>query len=577
MTRLRKLLKGKMRRPRMVLGRTPIPLEETVSDGDGAGGKNESGRTPIPDTLDGVEEYLRSKLGNESPDVVLRRLVIWTSPELEALLFYIEGLTSRDVINMMALRSVMLAERTPALDAGVLDRDNIATIVSTHLMPSGQIAVVGSMELVMEHVLSGEGALFVEGSRECVLFEAKGWEHRGIEEPSTEKVVRGPREGFAELLRANTALIRRRLRTPDLRLDATVVGERSKTDIVVAYVEHLTNPDLVEMVKERIDAISVDILTDSGVLEELIEDHTYSPFPQVQYTERPDRFVAALSEGLVGILVDGSPMALMIPANLASFFQSPEDYYERFPFGGPLRTLRYLAGVIALIFPALYVAVATFHQEMIPTKLALAIAGSHVPVPFPSLVEALLMEVALELIREAAIRMPDPISQSLGFVGALLLGDAAVSAGLASPIMVIVVAVTGLSSLIIPHYPTGLAIRLLRFPLLFLSASLGLFGLIAGLIAIALHLGGLTSFGVPYLEPMMNPRELVRDVMWRSPEYLFQRRPEYPSPQDPIRQKAFMRTWIPQVAEKARRAGQAPSDSLDDEAGGEQTGQDEQD
>jgi hypothetical protein len=394
----------------MVLGRTPVPLEESVSDGDGAQDKNGSGSTPIPDTLDGVEEYLRNKIGHKSPDVILRRLVIWTSPELEALLFYIEGLTSRDVVNMMALRSVMLAERTPALDAGRLDRENIATVVSTHLMPSGQIAVASSMEMAMERVLSGEGALFVEGSRECVLFEAKGWEHRGIEEPATEKVVRGPREGFGELLRANTALIRRRLKTPDLRLDATVVGVRSKTDIVVAYVEHLTNPDLVQMVKKRIDAISVDILTDSGVLEELIEDHTYSPFPQVQYTERPDRFAAALSEGLVGILVDGSPMALMVPANLASFFQSSEDYYERFPFGGPLRALRYLAGVIALIFPALYVAVATFHQEMIPTKLALAIAGSHVPVPFPSLVEALLMEVALELIREAAIRMPDPRS-----------------------------------------------------------------------------------------------------------------------------------------------------------------------
>jgi len=563
LTRLRRLLKGEARRPRMVLGKTPVSLDEKKSGGGEGPDQHEANETPIPDSLDGIEKFLRERLGNESPDVILRRLVIWTSPELDALLFYIEGLTSRDVINMMALRSVMLAERTTALDAGALDRENIATVISTHLVPSGQITVVRSMELAMEHVLTGEGALFVEGSPECVLFEAKGWEHRGIEEPATEKVVRGPREGFAELLRANTALIRRRLRTPDLRLDATIVGVRSKTDVVVAYVEGLTDPDLVDTVKERIDAICVDIMTDSGVLEELIEDHTYSPFPQVQYTERPDRFVAALSEGLVGILVDGSPMALMIPANLSSFFQSPEDYYERFPFGGPLRTLRYIAGVIALIFPALYVAVATFHQEMIPTKLALAIAGSHVPVPFPSLVEALLMEVALELIREAAIRMPDPISQSLGFVGALLLGDAAVSAGLVSPIMVIVVAVTGLSSLIIPHYPTGLAIRLLRFPLLFLSASLGLFGLIAGLIAIALHLGGLTSFGVPYLEPMMKPKELVRDVIWRSPEYTFQRRPEYPSPQDQIRQKAFMRTWIPEVAEKARQDGEALADSRD--------------
>ena len=561
---LRRLARGGMRRPRMMLGRPLLPLEEvadeigTTAPGDadskppGNAGAAPPG-SPIPDTLDGVERRLRDLLGDGSPDVIMRRLVIWTEPEIEGVLFYIEGLASRDVVNLVALRSVMLAERVPALDASALGRDNIASVLMTHVVPSGQIAVLPCIDKVVEHVLTGEAALFIEGARECVVFEAKGWEHRGIEEPHTEKVVRGPREGFSELLRANTALVRRRLRTPDLRMDSMKVGRRSKTDLVIAYVEGLTNPRLVAAVRERVDHIDTDILPDSGFVEEFIEDYPYSPFPQMQYTERPDRFCAGLSEGLVGLIVDGSPMALLAPGNLASFFQSPEDYYERFPYGGPLRALRYVAGVIALTFPALYVAISLFHQEMLPTRLALAIAGSHMPVPFPVLVEAILMEVALELIREASVRLPDPVGQTMGFVGALLLGDAAVSAGLVSPIMVIVVAVTGLASFTIPHYPTGLAVRLLRFPLLLLSAWLGLFGLMAGVMAIALHLGALTSFGVPYLEPLMKPRPSLRDVVWRSPVFTFNKRPEYAEPLDQVRQKKFIRTWAPGVAEMARK------------------------
>ncbi len=562
---LRRLVRGEPRRPRMILGRPPLPLEE-VADQIGTVAADEGDckvpppDSPIPDTLDGVQRWLRNSLGDGSPDVVIRRLVIWTDPEIDGLLLYIEGLASRDVVNLVALRSVMLAQRVPEIDAAALSRDNIASVFMTHVVPSGQISVSSCMDRIVERVLTGEAALFIEGARQCVIFEAKGWEHRGIEEPSTEKVVRGPREGFSELLRANTALVRRRLRTPDLRLESMKVGRRSKTDLVLAYIDGLANPRLVDAVRERIDHIDTDILPDSGFVEEFIEDYPYSPFPQIQYTERPDRFSAGLSEGLVGIIVDGSPMALLAPGNLASFFQSPEDYYERFPYGGPLRALRYAAGIIALIFPALYVAVSLFHQEMLPTKLALAIASSHMPVPFPALVEALLMEVALELIRESSIRLPDPVGQTMGFVGALLLGDAAVSAGLVSPIMVIVVAVTGLASFTIPHYPTGLAIRLLRFPLLFLSAWLGLFGLMAGLMAIALHLGALTSFGVPYLEPLMKPRATLRDVIWRSPVFAFNKRPEYAQPLDLVRQKKFIRTWAPGTAEKAHRESQRGGD-----------------
>jgi hypothetical protein len=525
---------------------------------------------PIPKSLDRVEQELRRELGNESADIIIRRLVIGTEPELDAILFYVEGLTDRNTINLMALRSVMLSGRGPRLRPEDMTEENVARVLMTHLLPSGQATLYDTLDSVISRVLAGETALFIEGSPKCIVFETKGWEHRNVGEPNAERVIRGPREGFTELLRADTALVRRRIKSPNLRLDSMEVGERSKTDIVVGYIEGLTNPELVREVKKRIEAIKTDILPDSGFLEQFIEDYPYSPFPQVQYTERPDRFAAGLSEGLVGILVDGSPLALMVPANMASFFQSPEDYYERAPFGGPLRLLRYVSGVLALLLPAVYAAVTTFHQEMLPTGLALTIAGTHMPVPFPAYVEALLMEVSLELIREAGVRLPDPVGQTMGFVGALLLGDAAVSAGLVSPIMVIVVAITGLASFAIPHYPTGLALRLLRFPLLLLGAGLGLYGVMAGVLAISLHLGSLTSFGVPYLEPLMKPRETVRDVIWRSPVFMFQRRPSYARPLDMIRQKAFIRTWSPGVAKRAQEAEEGNSEGTagDTPAGG---------
>lgn len=521
----------------------------------GRGGPGGSGRSPsqdetplrrIPLALDDVEAELKADFGDSNSDVVMRRVDLWTAPEVHGLLFYIEGLVDRATINSVGLKPLMHGERCPAVDPIPARGDVLADILISHLVPSGQISAVDDFNKVIEKVLTGEAAIFIEGCPKAVVFEAKGWEHRGVDEPSTEKTLRGPREGFTEVLRVNTALVRRRLKTPHLRFDGTTVGVRSKTDMVVVYIKGITDPELVEQVKQRIACINVDIVGDSGIIEEFIEDRPDSPFPQLQYTERPDRFCAGLSEGLVGVLVDSSPFALMAPANLASFFQSAEDYYDRYPFAGPLRALRYVAGALALVFPALYVGVATYHQEMLPTSLALAIAGSHLPVPFPTLVEALLMELALELIRESAVRMPDPVGQTMGFVGALLLGDAAVAAGLVSPIMVIVVAVTGLASFTIPHYSVGLAVRLLRFGLLLLAAGMGLFGLAAGVVVIVLHLSALTSLGVPYLQPMLHSQDIFKDILWRSPMFTHRHRPSFARPVDRIRQGRSSREWASQ-------------------------------
>ncbi len=510
---------------------------EETSRGSGLGERE------IPARIDSIEAEIKSLFGERNSDVIMRRVDLWTCPEVHGLLFYIEGLTDRATINAFGLEALMHGERGPVTSPLPRDPKLLVELIISHLLPAGQVSAVDDLNKVVEKVLTGEAALFIQDTRQAILFEAKGWEHRTVGEPSTEKTLRGPRESFTEVLRTNTALVRRRLKTPDLRFDGTRVGVRSKTDVVVVYIEGITDPQLVEEVKMRIASIDTDIAGDSGIIEEFIEDSPASPFPQMQYTERPDRFCAGISEGLVGIIVDTSPFALMAPANLPTFFQSAEDFYDRFPFAGTLRSLRYVAGLLALTFPAFYVAIATHHQEMLPTSLALAIAGSHLSVPFPTIVEALLMELALELIRESAVRMPDPVGQTMGFVGALLLGDAAVSAGLVSPIMVIVVAVTGLASFSIPHYSVSLAVRLLRFPLLLLASWTGLFGLTAGLVAIVLHLSGLTSLGVPYLQPLLHTGDLFKDVLWRAPVFKHRLRPGFPRPQDRVRQGSSNRQW----------------------------------
>lgn len=507
----------------------------------GCGGK--VGATRIDPDLDVNIGRLKSIIGDGTKDIILRKFKIGTDPELDACLFYVEGLANREAQNFAVLQtSMILARHTPTLRVR-LTSEGAASLLLESLFPINYGAPVTTLEELIDHVMTGETGILVDGATAAVVVETKGWEHRTVAEPSTERVIRGPREGFTETLRVNTALIRRRIRDPKLRIDMLRLGEVSKTDVGIAYMEGIINPRLVEEIKRRIENAKIDIVPDSGVIEEVLEDDPWSPFPQVHYSERPDTVVSALAEGRAVILVDGTPMALVVPSTLPAFFQSPEDYYERSMYGTLLRTLRLVAAAVSALIPALYIAITTFHQEMIPTSLAIAIAASREPVPFPAFVEALIMELALELVREAGIRLPGAVGQTVGIVGALLLGEAAVSAKIISPIMVIVVAVTALSSFSVAHYPMGLALRMLRFALMILGATLGLYGVTAGVVAIVLHLSALTSLGVPYTEPLFRPKQVVRDVVMRLPWWLFNARPGFLRPRDRYREEPIMRSW----------------------------------
>jgi hypothetical protein len=355
------------------------------------------------------------------------------------------------------------------------------------------------MEDVVRFITNAGIVLFVEGRSEAYGIALPGYETRPVEEPKLEVNVRGPREGFTEELHKNLGMVYRRLKTPDLKSVPFQIGQQSQTKVTVLYLENRVDESVLAEVKTRLQTVRLNVLIDSAQLEELIQDSTYSPFSQMMNTERPDRVVTALSRGKTAILIDGTPNALIAPSSFTDFLHPSEDLYERFYFANFLRMLRVVTLFISLFGPSLYIALTTFHLEMIPTPLMLAFLSTKAGIPFPTFIEALIMEIAFEVLREASLRLPRVLGQSVSIVGALIIGETAVDAGIVSRPMVIVVAMTGIASFTIPHFSTAISLRMLRFPLMFIAASTGVFGLALGMFTIMLHLCSLKSFGKHYI------------------------------------------------------------------------------
>jgi len=410
-----------------------------------------------------------------------------------------------------------------------------------------QIKETEKLQEAVDANLAGDSILLVDGHATAVINGSRGWESRAIEESQTQGVVRGPRESFVETLRTNTSLLRRKIKSKDLKIESLTLGEVTRTDIAVAYIKGMVNEGLVTEVKHRLSRIKIDGILESGYIEELIRDNPMSVFPTVGHTDRPDRVAANLLEGRVAIFVDGTPMVLTVPYFFVEAIQTPEDYYEQAIFTSFVRMLRIGSLLIALTLPSLYVAIISFHQEMLPTPLLLSIAAQREAVPFPVFVEALLMEIAFEIIREAGIRLPRQVGQAISIVAALIVGQAAVQAGLVAGATIIVVALTAMASFVV-YYSGSLAFRLLRFPLMFLAASFGLFGLIGCLIVIVVHMTSLRSFGVPYLAPTgpLVPGDL-KDSFVRAPWWAMKKRPHLIGQNNPVREVAGMRPKPPQT------------------------------
>ncbi|HHY81830.1 MAG TPA: spore germination protein [Clostridiales bacterium] len=381
---------------------------------------------------------------------------------------------------------------------------------------------------VLNDIISGSVALIFDKEKRAITFDAKGYEKRGVTEPTSENAVKGPKDAFVEVLRVNTSLVRRRISTPYLRIKETTVGRQSLTQVAVVYIENLTNENIIKEVMKRLNSINEDAAISPGLIEEYIIDKKSSPFPQVLNTERVDKFCANIIEGRVGIIIDGMPVAYIAPASVTLFFQAPEDYAYHFIISSAIRLLRYISALIALLLPAFYVSVTTFHQEMIPTVLAISIIRSESEVPFPTVTSIIGMLIAFEMLLEAGIRLPRAIGQAVSIIGALVVGQAAAQAKLISPVVVIIIAVTGIAGFIIPSQDLNNGIRILRMIFVLFASIAGLYGLSLGFIMLIYHLSTIETFGVPYLTPFAPSDDLqfADDTLIRMPLAIMRKRPE---------------------------------------------------
>lgn len=499
-----------------------------MATNDRAGGNRQSSNTPVSDKPEsGIRQPIShslsdirgelDKLLSNCHDIVMEPSRYGAEFQYEVLSVHCDTLVEEKEVLFLKSAMLDLASQEAAAFHSI-SPDNVIRFFENRGITSSRVTVVEGLQHAVQHIMSGHVAIFFDGWNKALSFNAYSVETRAVSEPITEPVVRGPHDSTTEDLAKNIGLLRSRLRNHLFKIEMFTAGGECRTTAAFGYMEGAVNPETLEEFKKRLTAAKEVEILDASFIEELIEDSTYSPFPQYRYTERPDTAVAAVLDGKIVVMVSGSPSIMICPGLFAEFFASSEDYYYRTVEATLLRQLRVIAFFMALTLPSIYIAISTFHSELIPTVLLMAVLETREGIPFPALVEAMLMEFFFELLREAGIRLPRPVGTAVSIVGALVIGQAAIQAKIASPIMIIIVALTGIASFSMPQYSIGVALRVLRFPLMFLSGTLGGFGLMMGLLFIHLHLTALRSLGQPYLAPFapLRIREL-RDIVIRAP------------------------------------------------------------
>ncbi len=450
------------------------------------------------------------------------RYVYLTSIKCDVAIFYLSGM-----VNFESLETTIIR---PLIDKkAVSGKDSLSEVVQKEVLVNKDVRKIDCLDDVKIEILRGNTVIILDKETSGLSITTTGFEHRGVEKPQSENVLKGPMESFVESGFINRSLIRKQIHNEHLITESLTVGVKKSAVVSMMYINGIVSQELVEKVKERINEINVDCLQGVSILEQHIEERPYSLLPSILYTERPDRAAAFLQEGHIVLIMDNSPACLVVPVTVWSFFHTAEDYYQRWAFGNFIRCVRLLAIFVALLVPSLYIAITNFHVEMIPADLVLSIAATRERVPFPSIVEVIIMEMAFELLREAGIRIPSAIGPTIGIVGALILGQAAVEANIISPILVIVVAITGLASFAIPDISFSFFVRLLRFIFLFFGATMGLFGIAACLTVLIAYCSTAKSFEVPFFAPISPHYRSSKDTIIRPPLWKMWLRPFYVS------------------------------------------------
>ncbi|AIQ44905.1 spore gernimation protein KA [Paenibacillus sp. FSL R7-0273] len=467
---------------------------------------------PLSCSMDDTLALFRQIFNN---DGTLRIRVIENAHDrhIRCAMVYVDGMIDRELIQTGVMKPFMEYEFT---DGTAGHPDRLMELIRTRIITISDVTVSEQLDELISAVVGGKTVFLLDGYAGSLNINAQSWETRSIEEPMTEKAVRGPRDGFNESLLTNLTLIRRRVQNSDLKFVFTDIGTRTKTQTCICYMESLASPDILKELQGRLDRVEIDHLLDTGYLAELIRDEPYSPFEMIGSTERPDSVVGKIMEGRIAVLIEGSPFALTLPYVFVENFQASEDYYINYYYATFNRLLRVLGALLSISIPAVYLALVTYSQEMVPTLLLLSIATARLSVPFPTVVEAVIMLTIFEILREAGARIPNSIGQAVSIVGALVLGQAAVDARIVSAPMVIVVGLTGITTLLNPRLTGPLII--VRILLLLSAFVFGIFGYFFGLLGLVIHLMSLRSFGVPYMLGVgsIRPQD-IKDTAVRAP------------------------------------------------------------
>lgn len=502
----------------------------------------------VPNNIDDNLKYMKKSFNYPlNKDIKIREFKIFGN--IRAFIIYIDGMVDRNIVNRDILRPLLRN------NSSVNKEECNVEYILNSVIETNEAEKVTTMEDAIYGVLLGDTGIYVDNCNYYIFCETKGYEKRAVDKPQVENVISGSQEAFNENLRTNTVLIRRIVRNNNLVTEFLKVGERINKPCAIMYINDLANPALVKEVKKRIISISTDFITGNGMLEQFIETESKSLLPTILSTERPDRTAANLVDGKIAIICDGEPFALIVPVTITEMLHSPEDMNIRASYGTLLRLIRIFALFVATLLPGLYIAVTNFHQEMIPTELLIAIGTARENVPFPTIVEVLLMETSFELIREAGVRVPGTLGTTIGIVGALILGQAAVQASLISPILIIIVAITGLGNFALPNIPFAFGIRIMRVLFIAAGATLGFYGVSLLAITLLILMMDMKSFGVPYMTLIEPKGRKSRDILRRRPVWKQEFRPDYVNPLDIRKQPEISRDWTIEKPEYSHKKG----------------------
>lgn len=505
-------------------------------------------------------EYIKVKFNSLiNSDIKIREFDLTARNKVyKAFILYIDGMSDTKLINRFILNPLMLKSRAntntapeEVVSSAIANNITVKKVrkfdlvdyIYSCLIPHNDLKKIKAFEDVITAVNAGNCALFIDTIDTCFVCDVKGYEKRSIDTPRNEIVIRGSQEAFVENIRTNTTMLRRLVNNENLIIEDTSVGTISKTKIAICYLKDVANEDLVAEVKYRLNNLDIDYIIASGGLEDLLKQNSHSSVPELLTTERPDRAASCVLDGKVVIMVNGTPISLIAPCTFFDLLESVEDQNINYRFANLIKLVRLVACFITVLLPGLYIAITNFHEELIPTELLFSIVSSRQAVPITIELEIILMEIAFELIHEAGIRVPSPISTTMSIVGALVLGDAAVNASIVSPISIIIVAISGLTSFAIPNFSLELHFRLLRFGFIFAGWLFGFLGIAIGIFLYLGLLASYSSFGVPFLSPYVPLSNVGTSGYFFSPYWKREKRSDFLNTKRTNKQNSISMKW----------------------------------